>query len=51
MLPALFQSAFTSMEISQEVVDKELDFFYNIIGGKYEDKLQRIIDEILLNRI
>jgi hypothetical protein len=51
MLPALFQSAFTSIEISQEVVDKELDFFYNITGGTYEDKLQRIIDEILLNRI
>jgi len=46
-LPDLFKRAFTNIEISQEVIDKELDFFYNIIGETYEYKLQRIIEKIL----
>jgi hypothetical protein len=46
-LPDLFKRAFTNIEISQEVIDKELDFFYNIIGETYEYKLQHIIEKIL----
>ena len=50
-LPELFQSAFTNVEISQELIDKELDYFYNITGEKYESKLHRIINEILHHQL
>jgi hypothetical protein len=48
-LPDLFRRAFTNLEISQELIDKELDFFYNITGETYEYKLQHIIEKILLS--
>lgn len=50
-LPDLVNDALTNKEILQEVIDKELDFFYNIIGEKYEDKLKRIVDEIVFHRL
>jgi hypothetical protein len=50
-LPELFQSALTNIEISQDLIDRELDFFYSIIGEKYEYKLQHIINEILHHQL
>ena len=46
-LPHLFQRAFTNIEISQEAIDKELDFFYNITGETYEYKLEHIMEKII----